>query len=118
MLVDVEKKVALVESNVAMDTLIEATVPYDHLVAPVVMEFPGITAGGGFSGTSDESSSFRYGFFDRIVNWIEMLHSSGEVVTTSSTDKPDLFWGIPSSFGTLGVINLLEIQLKPNRLSN
>lgn len=111
LLVDVEKKVALVEPNVAMDALIEATVPYAHLVPPVVMEFPGITAGGGFSGTSGESSSFRYGFFDRTINWIEMVLPNGEVVTASSTNKPDLFWGAASSFGTLGVITLLEIQL-------
>lgn len=111
LLVDVKKKVALVEPNVAMDALIEATVLYSHLVPPVVMEFPGITAGGGFSGTSGESSSFRYGFFDRTVNWIEIVLPNGEVVTASSIVKPDLFWGAASSFGTLGVITLLEIQL-------
>lgn len=111
LMVDVENQVALVEPNVAMDALIGATVPYNHLVPPVVMEFPGITAGGGFSGTSGESSSFRYGFFDRTVKWIEMVLPNGEVVTASSDRKPDLFWGAASSFGTLGVITLLSIQL-------
>ncbi len=111
LMVDVGNQVALVEPNVAMDALIEATVPYIHLVPPVVMEFPGITAGGGFSGTSGESSSFRYGFFDRTVNWIEMVLPNGEVVTASSDHKSDLFWGAASSFGTLGVITLLSIQL-------
>ncbi len=110
LLVDRGKKTALVEPNVPMDDLVEAS--YAHgLVPPVVMEFPGITAGGGFSGTSGESSSFRYGFFDRTVNWIEMVLPNGEKVTASSKDKPDLFWGAAASFGTLGVITLLEIQL-------
>jgi Delta24-sterol reductase len=108
--VDREKRTALVEPNVAMDGLVEVTLPYG-LVPPVLMEFPGITAGGGFSGTSGESSSFRYGFFDRTVNWIEMILPNGEKATASSTDKPDLFWGAAASFGTLGVITLLEIQL-------
>jgi delta24-sterol reductase len=108
--VDEEKKTALVEPNVSMDSLVAATLPY-CLVPPVVMEFPGITAGGGFSGTSGESSSFRYGFFDRTIQRIEMVLANGEKVTASSTDKPDLFWGAAASFGTLGVITLLEIQL-------
>jgi len=49
-----------------MDQLVKATLAYGF-APPVVMEFPGITAGGGFSGTSGESSSFRHGFFDKTV---------------------------------------------------
>src|SRR4051794_29607608 len=70
--VDTASKTAVVEPNVPMDRLVEATLPYG-LIPPVVMEFPGITAGGGYSGTSAESSSFRHGFFDRTVNWVEMV---------------------------------------------
>ncbi|KFY25541.1 hypothetical protein V491_01701 [Pseudogymnoascus sp. VKM F-3775] len=108
--VDKEKKTALVEPNVPMDSLVAATLPFG-LVPPVVMEFPGITAGGGFSGTSGESSSFKYGFFDRTVLRIQIVLANGETVFASSNDKADLFWGAASSFGTLGVITLLEIQL-------
>lgn len=108
--VDIEAKVALVEPNVPMDSLVAATIPYG-LVPPVVMEFPGITAGGGFAGTSGESSSFRYGFFDRTVNSIEMILANGHVVTASSTNMPDLFHGAAASFGTLGVTSLLEVRL-------
>lgn len=64
--IDTERKVALVEPNVTMDCLVEATLKYD-LIPPVVMEFPGITVGGGFSRTSGESSSFRYRFFDSLI---------------------------------------------------
>lgn len=49
-----------------MDRLVEETLKYG-LIPPVVMEFPGITAGGGYSGTSGESSSFKHGFFDRTL---------------------------------------------------
>ncbi|KFY16697.1 hypothetical protein V492_01154 [Pseudogymnoascus sp. VKM F-4246] len=108
--VDREKKTALVEPNVPMDSLVAATLPFG-LVPPVVMEFPGITAGGGFSGTSGESSSFKYGFFDRTVLRIQIVLANGETVSASSSDKSDLFWGAAASFGTLGVITLLEIEL-------
>lgn len=108
--IDPEKNVAWVEPNVPMDRLVEATHPYG-LVPPVVMEFPGITTGGGFAGTSGESSSFRHGFFDRTINSIEMVLPDGEVVTASSLERRDLFHGAAASFGTLGVTTLLEVQL-------
>ncbi|EAQ85150.1 hypothetical protein CHGG_09164 [Chaetomium globosum CBS 148.51] len=77
--VDTARRVALVEPNVPMDKLVEATLPHG-LVPPVVMEFPGITAGGGFAGTAGESSSFRHGFFDETVNRVEMVMADGEVL--------------------------------------
>lgn len=109
--VDQSRKTVLVEPNVPMDALAQHTLAY-NLIPLVVMEFRGITAGGGFSGTSGESSSFKYGFFDRIVNSIEIILGNGERVNASRTEQPDLFWGAASSFGTMGVVTLLEIQLR------
>ncbi|KAL1894261.1 hypothetical protein Sste5346_006048 [Sporothrix stenoceras] len=111
--VDKSCKTAMVEPNVPMDALVAATVAHG-LVPLVVMEFPGITAGGGFSGTSGESSSFRHGPFDATVNWIEIVLASGAVVRASRTtdENTDLFWGAASAFGTLGVVTLLEVQLQ------
>ena len=106
-----DAKTAVVEPNVPMDALVHATLPHG-LVPLVVMEFPGITAGGGFSGTSGESSSFRHGFFDATVNWIEIVLPNGEVRRASPTTDADLFWGAASSFGTLGVVTLVEVQCR------
>lgn len=80
--VDTIKRCALVEPNVPMDRLIEATLAHG-LMPPVVMEFPGITAGGGFSGSAGESSSFKYGYFDQTVNWVEIVLANGEIVRAS-----------------------------------
>ncbi|KAI4216723.1 MAG: hypothetical protein L6R36_009331, partial [Xanthoria steineri] len=55
--VDQDRQTCLVEPNVPMDHLVKSTLAHG-LVPLVVMEFPGITVGGGFSGTSAESSSF------------------------------------------------------------
>ncbi|KAI1497780.1 hypothetical protein F5X99DRAFT_355005 [Biscogniauxia marginata] len=110
--IDKANKTALVEPNVPMDKLVDATLQ-QGLVPLVVMEFPGITAGGGFSGSAGESSSCRHGPFDSTVNSIEIVLPTGEVSRTSqSGDKPDLFWGAASAFGTLGIVTLLEIQLR------
>ncbi|KAG6008303.1 hypothetical protein E4U43_000177 [Claviceps pusilla] len=110
--VDTAKLTALVEPNVPMDQLVKATLEHD-LMPPVVMEFPGITVGGGFSGTSGESSSFRHGAFDATMESIEIVLADGTITRASKADKPDVFWGAASAFGTLGVVTLLEIQLKP-----
>lgn len=40
-----------------------------------------------------------------------MALPNGEIVTASSTEKIDLFYGAASSFRTLGVTTLLEVQL-------
>jgi FAD/FMN-containing dehydrogenase len=109
--IDKETKTALVEPNVPMDTLVKATLEY-NLIPPVVLEFPGITVGGAFSGTSGESSSFKYGFFDKTITSIEIVLADGSIVTASPTgENADLFLGAAGSFGTLGVTTLLELRL-------
>ncbi|PYH87631.1 FAD-binding domain-containing protein, partial [Aspergillus ellipticus CBS 707.79] len=109
--VDPITKTIRVEPNVPMDALVAATLPH-NLVPLVVMEFPGITAGGGFSGTSGESSSFRHGFFDATVTQIEIILGNGEIRTASRTQDPDLFAAAASAFGTMGVVTMLEIQCR------
>ncbi|KAI5370985.1 Putative FAD-linked oxidase-like, FAD-binding domain, PCMH-type, FAD-binding, type PCMH, subdomain 2 [Septoria linicola] len=109
--IDTENKIATVEPNVPMDDFVRATYQ-KGLVSLVVMEFPGITVGGGFAGTSGESSSFRHGFFDSTVQWIEIVVPTGEIHRISRDENPELFWGAAGSFGTLGVVTLLKIQLR------
>jgi hypothetical protein len=108
--VDPKTRTALVEPNVPMDRLVEATLKHG-LVPPVVMEFPGITAGGGFAGTAGESSSFKYGFFDRTINSVEMVMADGSVLKASETENADLFRGAAGAVGSLGVTTLIELQL-------
>ena len=109
--VDTVKRTALVEPNVPMDRLVEETMRYG-LIPPVVMEFPGITVGGGYAGTSGESSSFKHGFFDRTINYVEMVLANGEVITCSHNEKPDLFHGAAGAVGSMGVTTLVELQLR------
>jgi FAD/FMN-containing dehydrogenase len=110
--VSTDTNTAVVEPNVPMDALVAETLKH-KLVPPVVMEFPGITAGGAFAGTGGESSSFRWGTFDRIVNRIEIVLANGDVVWASDKERADLFNGSAGAFGTLGVLTLLEVKLVP-----
>lgn len=107
-----EKQTALVEPNVPMDALVHETMKAG-LLPPVVMEFPGITVGGGFVGTAGESSSFKYGFFDRTVLSAEVVLADGSLVMASEKENQELFEGLRGSFGTLGVLTMVEMQLIP-----
>ncbi|KAF2197634.1 FAD-binding domain-containing protein [Delitschia confertaspora ATCC 74209] len=109
--IDKTSRTALVEPNVPMDRLVETTLPHG-LVPPVVMEFPGITVGGGYAGTAGESSSFKYGFFDRTINEVEMVLADGEVVKASEKEREDLFRGAAGAVGSLGITTMVELQLK------
>ncbi|KAF2235967.1 FAD-binding domain-containing protein [Viridothelium virens] len=102
----------LVEPNVPMDKLVQATLRHG-LIPPVVMEFPGITVGGGYAGSAGESSSFRYGYFDQTVNWVEIVLANGDIVKASKSENPALFQGAAGALGTLGITTLIELQLIP-----
>ena len=106
-----EKATIIVEPNVSMDELVAETLLYGF-VPPVVPEFPGITVGGAFAGTAGESSSYKHGFFDRTVNWVEIILANGECLIASPQNHySDLYRAAAGSFGSLGVLTSMEIQL-------
>jgi delta24-sterol reductase len=107
---DLENKRVLVEPNVAMDSLVQATLKHG-LIPAVVPEFPGITVGGAYAGTAGESSSFRFGFFDRLVTKAEVVLADGKTVEASEKGEKELFDRLPSTMGTLGVVTAVEVQL-------
>lgn len=64
-----------------------------------------------FAGTSGESSSWKYGLFDRTIKGIEIILGDGQVVWASADEHRDLFFTAAGSCGSLGVITLLEMEL-------
>jgi delta24-sterol reductase len=106
-----ETSIALVEPNVPLDSLVSSTLG-KGLMPLVVMEFPGITVGGGFSGASGESTGWKEGLFDCSIEEVEMILGNGEVVRATKRGKnSDLFNAARCSLGTLGVITLLKVRL-------
>ncbi|KAK5683696.1 hypothetical protein LTR17_027276 [Elasticomyces elasticus] len=110
--VDAAAGVVVVEPNVPMDKLVQATLAHG-MIPPIVMEFPGITVGGGYAGSAGESSSFRHGYFDQTVESVEIVLASGEIVNASSCENTDLLNGAAGSLGTLGITTKLEVALVP-----
>jgi delta24-sterol reductase len=114
--IDPVKKTVLIEPGIPMDELVKSLLQHNFMPA-VVPEFPGITAGGAFAGTAAESSSFRYGYFDRNVSSVEIVLGNGEIVQASPLENADLFFGSAGALGTLGITTQLELQLvECNRL--
>lgn len=110
--IDDDKKIAIVEPNVPMYKLVEATLGRG-LIPGVLPEFPSITVGGAISGVAGESSSFKYGVFAQICSDIEIITPDGELLKTSQKKNSDLFNMLKGAFGTLGVITKVTINLIP-----
>jgi len=108
--VDRERRVAVVEPNVPMDALLEATLPFG-LMPPVVPEFPGITVGGAVQGGAGESSSFREGLFHDTCLAYEIVLGDRTLVEASREQNADVFWGTACAYGSLGVLTRVDVRL-------
>jgi FAD/FMN-containing dehydrogenase len=110
--VDAEARTADVLGMTTYEDLVDAVLPYG-LVPLVVPQLKTITLGGAVTGLGIESSSFRNGMPHESVLEMDVLTGDGRVVTCSRTENPDLFTGIPNSYGTLGYALRLRIELEP-----
>lgn len=107
-----EDRYAIVEANVMLDKLIDATL--EHGLLPIVVsEFPGISVGGAIQGGAGESSSFRWGGFHDICSEYEVVTANGDIVVANEQSHPDLFHGIACSYGSIGIITKIKLQLLP-----
>jgi FAD/FMN-containing dehydrogenase len=108
--VDTDALTADVEGMTTYEDLVDATLKH-HLLPAVVPELKTITIGGAVSGLGIESSSFKYGLVHETIQETEVLLGDGSTVTCSLTQNQDLFYGFPNSYGTLGYVLRLKVQL-------
>ena len=110
--IDAERLTADVEGMITYEALVEETLDYGLLPA-VVPQLKTITVGGAVSGLGIESSSFQYGLVHETVEAMEILTGNGDIVACTACRNPDLFFGFPNSYGTLGYALRLTIRLVP-----
>jgi FAD/FMN-containing dehydrogenase len=110
--VDAASQVADVEGMTTYEELGNETLKYG-LLPTVVPQLKTITIGGAVSGLGIESSSFRYGLVHETVEEMEILLGDGSIVLCSRERNPDLFFGFPNSYGTLGYVLRLKVKLIP-----
>lgn len=80
---------------------------------PVLPEIDDLTVGGLVMGTGIESSSHRHGLFQHTCVSYELILSDGSLVVCSKEENPDLFYSVPWSYGTLGILTAVEIKIIP-----
>lgn len=80
---------------------------------PVLPEIDDLTVGGLIMGTGIESSSHRHGLFQHICTSYELVLSDGSVIKATKQSNPDIFYSIPWSYGTIGILTAVEIQIVP-----
>lgn len=107
-----DKKIVRVEPMVNMGQLTATLNPLGWTI-PVLPEIDDLTVGGMVMGTGIESSSHKYGLFQHICVSYELVLCDGSLVKCSRDENPDLFYAIPWSYGTLGLLTAVEIKLVP-----
>ncbi len=110
--IDAPRMIADVEGMIPYEALVEETLKHGLLPA-VVPQLKTITVGGAVSGLGIESSSFKFGLVHETVEEMDILLGDGRVATCSCKENPDLFFGFPNSYGTLGYALRLRIRLIP-----
>ncbi len=103
---------AEVEGMTTYADLVDATLP--HGLAPaIVPELKSITVGGATTGIGIESGAFRYGLVHDTVQELDVLVADGRVLTCSREQRPELFYGFPNSYGSLGYATRVRLDLIP-----
>ncbi|URD95404.1 FAD binding domain [Musa troglodytarum] len=113
--IDKERMIAKVEPLVNTGQITRATISMNLSLA-VVAELDDLTVGGLINGYGIEGSSHLYGLFSDTVVAMEVVLADGRLVRcTKDNEHSDLFYGIPWSQGTLGLMVSAEIKLIPVR---
>lgn len=111
--IDAEARLMHIQPGLPMDELARAALAHGW-VPEVVLEFPGITAGGAVCGGGIESSSHRFGSFFDTVHELDIITGDGQWhKSVSRTCEPDLFHALSVSFGTHGIITRLAVRIEP-----
>ncbi|XP_051128559.1 delta(24)-sterol reductase-like [Andrographis paniculata] len=109
--IDRERMVARVEPLVDMGQISRVTVPM-NLSPAVLPELDDLTVGGLINGYGIEGSSHIYGLFSDTIVSCEIVLADGRLVkATRDNEYSDLFYAIPWSQGTLGLLVAAEIKL-------
>jgi Delta24-sterol reductase len=102
-----------IEPGLPMDELARVAIA-NGFVPQVVLEFPGITAGGALCGGGIESTSHKFGSFYDTVEEVDIITGDGVMRrAVSRTNEPDLFAALATSYGTHGILTRIAVRVDP-----
>ncbi|XP_018326951.2 delta(24)-sterol reductase [Agrilus planipennis] len=110
--INLDQRWVEVEPMVTMGQLTTVLNPLGWTI-PVVPELDDLTVGGLVMGTGIESASHKHGLFQSICLSYEMVLGDGSVINCSENENSELFYSVPWSYGTLGILTATRIRLIP-----
>jgi delta24-sterol reductase len=108
--IDEKAMTVRVEPMCTMGQITHLLLPLGYTLA-IVPELDDLTVGGLVAGCGIETSSHKFGLFQEICVSYELVQADGSVVVCSAENDPELFYSIPWSYGTLGFLVSVEIQI-------
>jgi Delta24-sterol reductase len=110
--VDTKKKTIFCEPNVSCGQLTACLNPLGWTLK-ILPELDDLTVGGLVSGTGIETSSHKYGLMQHICVSFEIVLNDGTLVRASKDENKELFDAIPWSYGTIGFVVGVELEIIP-----
>ena len=110
--IDTEKRLVRVEPMVTIGQLNDFLIGQGWTL-PVVPELDDLTIGGLVMGGGIESTSHKYGLFHYLCKSFELVMSDASVLWCSAEEESDLFCALPFSYGTLGFLTAVDIDIIP-----
>jgi len=110
--INVSNQSCTVEPGITFEQLCLRLLPLGYLPL-VVPEFKNITVGGAIQGLGVESSSFKHGLFEDSINAVDVVVGEGTLIHASKSNASDLFHAMFGSYGTMGVLVKVNLQLMP-----
>jgi decaprenylphospho-beta-D-ribofuranose 2-oxidase len=108
---DVEHGIFECQSGMTLDKILEIIVPKGWFL-PVTPGTKYITVGGAVASDVHGKNHHVDGSFSAHVLEMDVLLSSGETLTCSTTQYPDLFWATCGGMGLTGIITRIRFDLK------
>jgi hypothetical protein len=107
--IDAEQRIAHINAGSRWAEVIEAA--GEHGLTPITgasvnVGVIGYTLGGGLGPLSR-----TYGFSSDWARGFRVATASGEVVTASATENPDLFWALRGGKGGFGIVTSMDLEL-------
>lgn len=110
--VDTKKQTIRVEPLVSMGQITRHLLPLGYALA-IMVEMEDLTVGGLVMGVGMETNSHRLGLIQQTVVAYEVVLGDGTLVKASATENEDLFYALPWSHGTLGLLVAIELKIVP-----
>jgi Delta24-sterol reductase len=109
---DTVNKFIIVEPRITMEQVLMECLKHDVTI-PVLTEFKHMSLGGAICGISGESRSFSKGLIHESVIEYEIILGNGEkIIVNSQNEHKELFYNIPGSFGSFGIITFIKLKLE------